>query len=430
VEDYTIKKLVIDNPKRKTKKNEDNLYSYYASFCYSFAEKLIATASLKAGSSVLDPWNGTGTTTNASSILGLSSSGLDLNPVMAVVATAGTVDQRDVDYIRTVTKDVVALAKNTHLHSKLESDQLGLWFTPKTVGVIRRIVNSIWLVTYEEFLVNPQLTNFNKLNPVGAFLCTGLFRTVKKLLKPFQTSNPTWIKSKVNEENLILLDENVIYNVFSNEIEGMLLLPLRNKQSSKSKPLIDISNSTILPNESESIDLILTSPPYCTRIDYGVATLPELATLGFSKEFTDNLRTELMGTSKVRKEVLSISKEWGDSCNSFLDAIYNHHSKASKTYYFKNHLQYFDSTYLSIKEMTRVLKLNGVCTLVVQDSYYKDIHNNLPLIYSEMAEKLGLELIRKEDFVTKQSMAGLNSSVRKYRNTASAIESVLCFRKI
>ena len=39
---------------------------------------------------ILDPWNGSGTTTYAASQLGYTSRGLDLNPVMNIVARAPT----------------------------------------------------------------------------------------------------------------------------------------------------------------------------------------------------------------------------------------------------------------------------------------------------------------------------------------------------
>lgn len=49
-------------------------------------------------------------------------------------------------------------------------------------------------------------------------------------------------------------------------------------------PTLKTGTSTDLPVKSETIDLILSSPPYCTRIDYAIATLPELAILSVKGE--------------------------------------------------------------------------------------------------------------------------------------------------
>ena len=42
--------------------------------------------------------------------------------------------------------------------------------------------------------------------------------------------------------------------------------------------------------------------------------------------------------------------------------------------------------------------MGGRAVLVVQDSYYKDVHNDLPTITAEMAQSVGLKLQRREDF--------------------------------
>src|SRR5204862_8362818 len=111
----------------------------------------------------------------------------------------------------------------------------------------------------------------------------------------------------------------------------------------------------------------------------------------------DYLRRSLIGTSTVSKTPLDVRAEWGPTCLQFLQKMYEHPSKASKTYYHKNHLQYFHSVHRSLGELSRVLKTNGKCILVVQDSYYKELHNDLPSIFVEMAQYHGLSLFQRVD---------------------------------
>ena len=107
-----------------------------------------------------------------------------------------------------------------------------------------------------------------------------------------------------------------------------------------------------------------------------------------------------------------------------------HPSKASSGYYYKTHLDYFDKMERSLSRLVKSLKVKGSAVLVVQDSYYKDLHNDLPKIIAEMANAAGLSLGRQVDFHSKRSMSGINSRARLYQRAIGAVESVLCFTKI
>ena len=122
-------------------------------------------------------------------------------------------------------------------------------------------------------------------------------------------------------------------------------------------------------------------------------------------------------------------EEWGITCNKFLDSIKKHPSKASNTYYYKNHIQYFESIFNSLKEISRILKSGGLCSLIVQDSHYKEIHNDLPKIFIEMCEIDGLKLFLQSNFKSNRTRAGHNPAVRNHRKVFNQTESVLCFLK-
>jgi hypothetical protein len=195
------------------------------------------------------------------------------------------------------------------------------------------------------------------------------------------------------------------------------------------KPRVELAAAESLPLGNGSVDLILASPPYCTRIDYAVATKPELAVLGYGGERLRDLRRTLTGTLTVNGQVPSPSKDWGPTCLQFLRTLRNHPSKASETYYLRTHLQYFSSIARSISEIGRVMRAGGRCVLVVQDSYYKNIRNDLASIFQEIAQLNGLNLDHRQDFELSRTMARINPRTRKYRRQHTAVESVLCFSK-
>ena len=193
---------------------------------------------------------------------------------------------------------------------------------------------------------------------------------------------------------------------------------------------VAVASSDAIPIHNGSVDLILSSPPYCTRIDYAVATMPELAVLGYELHGSfQELRRKLIGTSTVPTSLPEPLPSWGVTCNTFLEKLIHHKSKASKSYYYKNHVQYFDAIYRSIAELYRILNSNGGCILVVQDSYYKDIHNDLPQIFIEMASANGLQFNYRDNFVLTRTMSRIHPIARQYRKGFGATESVLCFVK-
>src|SRR5439155_16885723 len=149
--------------------------------------------------------------------------------------------------------------------------------------------------------------------------------------------------------------------------------------------VISRASSLRLPLVSNSIDAAVSSPPYCTRIDYVRATLPELAVIGHPNgRVIRRLRERMIGTPTIDQIEEYKSEDWGTTCSRFLSAVESHTSKASSTYYLKYYHQYFASIFASLKEIDRVLKPGGQCVLVVQDSYYKAKKINLPRMFIEM----------------------------------------------
>jgi hypothetical protein len=193
---------------------------------------------------------------------------------------------------------------------------------------------------------------------------------------------------------------------------------------------VNHADSTSADIPAESVDLILTSPPYCTRIDYTAATRIELAILSpLLGSSAEDLGRRMIGSTRVPEHPITPLPDWGAACNRFLEVLRNHPSKASSGYYYLTHLDYFSKMSKSLSNLVKALKRGGVAVLVVQDSFYKDQHNDLPTIIGEMAEAQGLALARRQRFHLRRTMAGINPRARAYKASSGAVESVLCFRK-
>jgi len=391
---------------------------------------LIKTAKLPADALLLDGWNGSGTTTSVANALGYNCCGFDLNPVMVVVAKARLLSKREHSSIGPLAAEIIHKA-SLDTGEPLPDDPLVSWMGPKSANDIRKLERAIQLllVDHNDYQLPSTRKDFNLLSGIGAFLYLGLFRTVRKLTNRFVASNPTWIKTPRELQVRLRPHTETIFRVFREQVLAMVdpgQIELFEKIES-SQTTISIGNSESLPLPEKSVHFSLSSPPYCTRIDYAVATKPELAVLGYTSVKFRELRKSLLGTSTVPRIASLESGEWGSTCRTFLNTVRNHNSKASKSYYYKNHVQYFHGIFNSLRELNRVLTKEGTGVLVVQDSFYKNVKNDLPEIVVEMASAIGLKLIRRKNFNHSRTMANLNPAVRRYRESFSATESVLVF---
>ncbi|WP_354410294.1 hypothetical protein [Streptomyces sp. PvP037] len=187
------------------------------------------------------------------------------------------------------------------------------------------------------------------------------------------------------------------------------------------------ADSGALPIAPQSVDVIVTSPPYLTRIDYAVAYARELAVLGIDVFHEKRLRKALMGTTLTRASSESRSG-LGSKASGLLVEIGQHESKASSGYYMKQAKQYLADLNAGMLEAARVSKNAAEMHLVVQDSYYKDVLVPLADICIEEAQMRGWELQAHEKFPVRRLLTALNTSAQAYKK-GDVSESVITFVK-
>lgn len=415
MESISITPTII-NPKRIFKKTTgEEWYNYYAGFSDDFVSEILNSFELPKDSVILDPWNGGGTTTLNCALAGYNVIGIDLNPVMNIVAKSKFSNTDDV----LTALDIVKYLRVKNYPNKLndESDFLLNWFDFETASYIRYI--SLFLQKKCSVISNSK---------VFSLIFLALFKLVRKYIGKFIPSNPTWVKKAKNSNEKISIEATKVKIDLRNIIHEKLSATFVDNVNSIGNEEFYCASSTKLPLKERSVDAVITSPPYCTRIDYGIATSPELAVLlGNHPAEIDNIRRTLTGRTTIDKRFLQI-ESLGLTAKKMLIEIFNHQSHASVSYYYKNFAQYFIDINESLKQIKKVLKRNGYFACVVQDSHYKEIYCDLALIFTEMAEENGLSLIHRQDFMSKFVMANINSKVKKYRDKITANETVLVFQ--
>ena len=162
--------------------------------------------------------------------------------------------------------------------------------------------------------------------------------------------------------------------------------------------------------ENESIDLIITSPPYCNRYDYTRTYALELAFDRIDDKKIKELRQTLLSATVENKskfaELKQIYANLGKKADFDIVLKSNQNQLALKEvirnlYFHKKELNnknipnmvknYFFEMSFVIKEMSRVLKPNGKIIMVNDNVRYNGDEIPVDLILSEFAEDFGLQ---------------------------------------
>jgi hypothetical protein len=435
-----VEGLQILSPKRNRRllQGWEGFFPYYAGYSEAFARNILENVELRPDAVVLDPWNGSGTTTFTAAQLGYRAIGLDLNPVMVIVSRARTLPFSEIDALEPLAKAIIDRATSSD-NSRARSsppdspEPLLSWFDRDTCAVVRSMERSIREQLVGSLTLSETGPNLKKFSSIAAAFYVALFAVCRELTASFQSSNPTWLKKAKADELHVSASRSDIENRFLSHIGAMAAVlssqdEVRHQDQSPIE--IRVADSTSPNLRRRSVDLVLTSPPYCTRIDYTAATRVELAVISpMLMSDQVELGRRMIGSTRVPKNAIEVDKSWGPTCRKFLHSVKTHPSKASGGYYFQTHLDYFDKMSKSINAISRTLKKKASAVFVVQDSYYKDVHNDLPTILTEIAVRSGLTFKRREDFYLRRSMSGINRNSKTYDRKPGAVESVLCFQK-
>jgi len=157
--------------------------------------------------------------------------------------------------------------------------------------------------------------------------------------------------------------------------------------------------------DENSIDLVITSPPYCNRYDYTRTYALELAMLGVDEEKLLKLRQEMLSCTveNREKDLLGLNPVWYfplSICNNheLLQQILEYlYSKKEKKTLNNNGIPrmvkgYFYEMSCVIYELYRILSSGGKVVMVNDNVRYAGASISVDLILSDIAAKIGFQI--------------------------------------
>jgi hypothetical protein len=255
---------------------------------------------------------------------------------MVIVARARLLAPSEADALRPLAASIIS-----HLRTSQEprdEDPLRAWFSPDTTAIVRALEQEIRRTVVGDLTATPLGTDFGQIAGTAATLYVALFSACRTLAAPYKSSNPTWLRKPKAAEPKVDVSRSAVVKLFTEKVRGMASALAAKAASgvvvSSAEWSVDVGDTAQIQLVPDSADLILTSPPYCTRIDYTAATRVELALLTPLLDTTPSeLGRRMIGTTRAPKARIEPSPTWGPACNRFLAAVRAHPSKASAGYY-------------------------------------------------------------------------------------------------
>lgn len=251
------------SPKRKTDgPGLDGWYPYYAGFSYEFVAAILPELIDKSRAVVLDPWNGSGTTTAAALHLGHTSLGFDLNPAVVPIASAKLATA---DELKSLTGLLESCLEDARAVVRAgigpEPGALRHWLPPTAAGFSRASID--WLCALDGVSAAHELTPGTAL----AALC--VLHGIREYAVDRNRSNASWVSPNPSLPRLRV-------DSLSRAILGHARTIIASRSpcpvSRSSCCRVRVGDARELPVPNAAVDLVFSSPPYCTRVDYARQT--------------------------------------------------------------------------------------------------------------------------------------------------------------
>jgi DNA modification methylase len=350
-------------------------YYYKEGFSPTLVEKAIESSGINRNDLILDPFNGSGTTTLTASLNGYKSIGIEVNPFTAFLSKS-KIQNIDTVIFKNNKQKILDRAEKGEI-----SPLKGFSTFSETENLDKWLFNNDVL---DSFAGGWKASEKLQSSETKQILQLAL------IISAMQNCNATrdgkclryrdnWQKNVYNKETfLITLDKN-----FSMIVEDTERYPISEKPT-----ILNGDARTVLSNSKiEKFKLCVTSPPYLNTFDYTDIYRPELFLGKFIKSREDlyNLRLETIRSHIQAKWNNPYCSDFGDFYKSSMEHVSNHKNELMHKRIPLMIQAYFEDMLNILTQLRGKAEKNAQLWFVVSNSAYADKEIPVDLIIAEMA---------------------------------------------
>jgi DNA modification methylase len=352
------------------------LHVYPAKFIPQIPKWAFQYSKIKASNVILDPFCGCGTTLVEALTSGFNVYGIDINPLARLLTEVKTTplytnNQEDLhEDLRLLLEEINS--SMPHAMQLLGEEKANLhdnwefWFPEDKMAKLLTIKKSIhsFQLPHRNNLTERQITD------VQNFYLACLSSVVKKSSMFDEKQIKVRKDNKKSRQDLIE-PEYAFQHAVDKNIPGLIKLTnsIQVQGAPKAKVIGKYAQRIDLPDNS--VDLIVTSPPYLNAIDYAMAHKYSLFVLDLitPDQFKDHCREYIGVTERAvrSQEYMNIQETGQNIADAFITSFRSSESAVDKIRAYIVS-EYFTDMHKALIELYRVLQPNSLLIIIVGDN--------------------------------------------------------------
>ena len=345
------------------------------------------------GETILDPMAGSGTTVVEARLHGRNAIGYDVDALACLIAKvkARIIDDNPIDnaadlVLKYARNDIDALKKGKASQEILARatppnfHNIDYWFSPEVKQAL-----AVLLYHIDQTRMSQDVREFLWV----AFSAIILTKVSVANARDIIHSRHHFYEHKIVPD---------VIEKFELRVKKMRRQMDEYRQLCTQKPptsiIVEKGDARQLHLENESLDLVFTSPPYATALDYPRAHFLAVAwlqqALGTTlEEYKSGGQTYIGSERGSIQETTILDEQISDIrlARSTVEKIGEIDPKKAKIIQ-----RYFNDMYLALKEIYRVLKPNRTAVIVICPSHIRKIEVPTQRVFTEMGNSIGLRL--------------------------------------
>jgi len=356
-----------DKTRKETSYLTHGYHRYPAKFIPQIVSRLVEKYT-KGKDLVVDPFGGCGTTLVESKVMCRPSIGVDINPVAVLITKAKKTPIEPTKIEKQFLKlkeKIDSFDEGTKIKVP-EHERIDYWFKPEKKRKIAFLFSEISKIEDQD---------------VRDFFYCGFSNILKNCSIWMQKSNkPTRDLKKKPADPFV---------AFPRQIKAMLrgnanfFNLLQERKCLKTTCKVYCADARKIPAKSNSVSLIVTSPPYVTSYEY--ADLHQLTALWFEyAKDLGNFRKRFIGTSYHDKKELVLNSKIAESIK---EKLLKKHTKTAEEV-----ATYFSEMNQVFEEMKRMLKKGRRACVVIGNTSLKGVEILNAEVFVEQFQNLGFKV--------------------------------------